>query len=173
MIHQIIGNQFRKPSGLLGKLIAKIMLKGNNRAYKKVIQALEIKPDDKIFEIGYGSGNGVFRIASDYDCFISGIDFSELMFGEATKRNKIHVDNKRVSLHYGDFLNAEIASNQYNTIFCINVIYFWPNLVKPFSKINTILKPGGLFCIYMMHPNDLNKRKFKIVLKNHIGIYYQ
>jgi cyclopropane fatty-acyl-phospholipid synthase-like methyltransferase len=155
-----IGNQFRKPSGLLGKVVSKIMKKGNISAYNKIIPALDIIQNDKILEIGYGHGLGIDMISSDFDCFVSGIDFSELMFKEASKRNKKHIENNKVELHYGDFLSFEMNSNQYDKVFCINVIYFWNQLDKPFTKIYTGLKDDGIFCMYMAHRDNLKKMKF-------------
>jgi cyclopropane fatty-acyl-phospholipid synthase-like methyltransferase len=155
-----IGGQFRKPTGLPGKLISRLMMLGNRAAYDKMISELEIKADDRIFEIGYGHGLGVRKISSKFDCFVSGIDYSELMFNEATKRNRKYIENKKVELYLGDFLNSELISNQYDKIFCINVIYFWDLLDKPFSKILYGLKNGGAFCLYMVHSGDLEKTKY-------------
>jgi len=157
---RFIGNQFRKPKGLFGKIVSKIMIQGNSFAYDKIIPELDIKQNEQILEIGYGHGLGVDKILSNYDCFVSGIDFSELMFNEATKRNRKHIDNKKLDLYFGDFLSYEILSNQYDKVFCINVIYFWDNLDVPFSKIKTGLKKGGTFCIFMAHRDNLEKLKF-------------
>ncbi len=155
-----IGNQFRKPDGFWGKIISFVMKKGNSFIYDKVISELEIKQNDKILEIGYGHGLGIDKICSNFDCHITGIDFSELMFKEAKKRNKKHIDNKKVELYFGDFIDFELEANQYDKIFCINVIYFWSELDKPFSKIKDGLKNDGVFCIYMAHRDNLKKLKF-------------
>jgi SAM-dependent methyltransferase len=136
------------------------MIFGNRATYDKMISELEIKAYDRIFEIGYGHGLGVRKISSKFDCFVSGIDYSELMFNEATKRNRKYIENKKVELYLGDFLNSELISNQYDKIFCINVIYFWDRLDKPFSKIIGGLKNGGAFCLYMAHSDNLKKTKY-------------
>jgi SAM-dependent methyltransferase len=159
-MQSFIGKQFRRPDGFLGRVISYIMKKGNSFAYDKLIPELEIKQNDRILEIGYGHGLGVDRIASGFDCFVTGIDFSELMFKEAQKRNKQHINNKKVELYYGDFLNYELGADKYDKIFCINVIYFWDKLEKPFSKIKSNLRNGGIFCMYMAHRDYLNKVKF-------------
>jgi len=155
-----IGNQFKKPSGLLGKVISKVMIKGNGPQYDKIIPELEIRQHDRILEIGYGPGLGVDRISSMYDCYVSGIDFSELMLRIATKRNKKHIENKKADLYFGDFLSYEMTPYQYDTVFCLNVIYFWDKLDQPFSKIKTILKDGGLLCMFMAHSDYIKKMKF-------------
>jgi SAM-dependent methyltransferase len=155
-----IGNQFKKPSGLLGRIISQVMIKGNMCEYERIIPELEIRQNDQILEIGYGHGLGVDRISSIYDCYIAGIDFSELMYRQATKRNWKHIQNKKVELYFGDFLKSEIAQNQYDKVFCLNVIYFWDTLDEPFSRIKTVLKDGGLLRMFMAHRDFLNKVKF-------------
>jgi SAM-dependent methyltransferase len=136
------------------------MINGNSPEYDRIIPVLDIRYGDRIFEIGYGPGLGVDRISSNYDCFIAGIDFSELMFKEASKRNKKHIKNNKAELNFGDFLTTEIIPNQYDKVFCLNVIYFWDRLDKPFSKIITLLKVGGILCIFMVHRDYLSKFKF-------------
>jgi cyclopropane fatty-acyl-phospholipid synthase-like methyltransferase len=154
-----IGNQFKKPKGFFGKIISVLMKKGNRYTYEKIVPELEIKQGDTILEIGYGHGLGINMICSTFDCRVIGIDFSELMFKEAQQRNKRHIDNKKVELHYGDFLDFKLRY-LYDKIFCINVIYFWNELDKPFSKINAGLKDEGAFYIYMVHSDNLKKLKF-------------
>ena len=157
---RFIGKQFRKPTGFLGKIISRIMIRGNRVAYDKIIPDLAIAPNDKILEIGYGHGLGIGMIASGYHCTVTGIDFSELMFREASQRNKKHIDQKKVDLYLGDFLTTDMGSNNFDKVFCINVIYFWNKLDEPFSKVHQGLKDGGLFCIYMVHQDYLKKMKF-------------
>ena len=157
---RFIGNQFRKPTGFFGKIVSRVMVKGNSPVYDKIIPELEIKPHDRILEIGYGPGIGVDRIASACDCFVTGIDFSELMFSEAAARNRKHIENKKVELHHGDILKWDYATRRFDRIFCTNVIYFWDDLNKPFEKIYQGLNDGGMFCIFMVHQDHLGKFKF-------------
>lgn len=155
-----IGKQFRQPTGFLGRVISKMMRRGNSDGINGILARLQIKDKEKIFEIGYGPGLGIERILSKFDCSISGIDFSELMFKEASQRNKKHIDAKKLELHFGNFLRYELKSGEYDKIFCINVVYFWDNLEQPFSQIRDGLKDGGLFCFYMAHADQLNKLTF-------------
>lgn len=155
-----IGKQFRHPSGILGRIISLLMKKGNMQSYDKILHELEIKDNDIIFEIGYGHGLGIKRILSNNNCYISGIDFSELMYKEATRRNKTFIDDKKLELSLGDFLNFKMKSDYYDKIFCINVVYFWDNLDNPFSKIRDSLKKDGVFCFSMAHRDTLNKLKY-------------
>lgn len=155
-----IAKQFRQPSGFLGKIASKFMQKGNIKAYEKLFSILDIKDHQKIFEIGYGHGLGIATILARHDCYVSGIDFSKLMYKQATKRNHRYITKNKVNLYFGDFLEYKMKQSFYDKVFCINVVYFWDDLLLPFSKIRNSLKKDGQFCFYMAHKNELSKLKF-------------
>lgn len=156
-----IGMQFRKPSGFFGTIISSIMIKGNRKRYDTLLKYIDIQPSDKILEIGYGPGDGLNLITNKFDASnVYGIDFSELMYKRASKRNKQFIDSKRVNLMFGDFLDTEIGTKDFNLIFCINVVYFWENLQIPFAKVKSLLKDDGVFYVFMAHKDDLSKMKF-------------
>ena len=54
----------------------------------------------------------------------------------------------------------EVKPGLYDKVFCLHVIYFWDNLPVPFSRINTILKEGGMFCTFMADIEYMKKVKF-------------
>jgi cyclopropane fatty-acyl-phospholipid synthase-like methyltransferase len=156
-----LGKQLRKPSGMFGKLVSLLLQVRNKQFYIKIIRDLELKKGDKIFEIGYGPGAGIHMITKNTkDCVIHGIDFSELMYNQAVKRNKKFIDTGNVKLSFGDFLALTPELEKYHKIFCVNVIYFWSDLNFVFKKIHAMLEKDGIFCIYMAHAKDLDKNKF-------------
>lgn len=156
-----LGKQLRKPSGFFGKLVSKMMDIRNRGFYERIISELDIKSGDKIYEIGYGPGLGINLIAnSRTNCSIYGIDFSELMYRKATKRNKKFINNGVVNLRYGDLLTADTGNEKYDRIYCVNVIYFWTDLNIVFEKIYSMLNDGGVYCIFMTHKKDFEKPAF-------------
>lgn len=158
---KFIEKQFRKPSGLLGRYIVKHMRRMNHPIYDRLIDSLNIQESNKIFEIGYGHGIGIDKILRIKDCYISGIDFSKLMFKQATKLNKTYIEQGIVNLYLGDFLAHTLAPQSFDKILCLNVVYFWKELETPFKKIYNGLKGNGIFTIYMESPDDLTKQKLK------------
>lgn len=150
--------QFKKPSGIFGRFSSNIMIKGNKAKYERLLKDLNPQPGDKLLEIGYGPGEGLHIIAeSCTSCTIHGIDFSKLMYTRATKYNKQYLDNDSMLLQYGDFLTTPIVGNEYDKIFCLNVVYFWNELNEPFKKGLSLLKSGGAFYIYMANKEALKK----------------
>jgi len=156
-----LGKQLRKPSGLFGRIVSKMMDIRNREFYEKVIIELDIKSGDKIYEIGYGPGLGIRLIANlRKECALSGIDYSELMYSKATKRNKKFINDGIVNLKYGELLTADIGTERYDKIFCLNVIYFWSDLSKVFDKIYSMLNDGGMYCIFMTPEKEMETQKF-------------
>ena len=158
MFKKFIAAQFKKPSGLFGIFSSNVMIKGNKANYEKILKNLDLQPGDKLLEIGYGPGIGVNMIAKACtSCIIHGIDFSNLMYRRARKYNKKYLDDNSMLLQYGDFLKISIAGDEYDKIFCLNVVYFWNDLHDPFKKVLSLLKAGGGFYIYMAHRDALRK----------------
>jgi SAM-dependent methyltransferase len=159
-IFRKIGLQFKKPTGILGKIVSNLMIIGNRSAYKTMINDLSLNTNDKVLEIGYGPGIGIKLISKRFEsCDIYGIDFSELMFRRATNRNRQLIKNNKAHLLFGDFIETKINTSGFSVIFCINVVYFWDNLQKPFEKARSLLKDDGMFCFYMARNEDLTKIK--------------
>ena len=160
MFKELIALQFKKPTGLFGMLTSNLMIKGNRSNYEILLRDLDIQPHDKILEIGFGPGIGISLIAEKCNsCVIHGIDFSKLMYKRASNLNKIYIHDNKVRLLLGDFLTLEIDLKDYDKVFCLNVVYFWNDLLQPFEKIRSLLKKGGIFCFYMAHKDFLIKKK--------------
>lgn len=150
--------QLKKPSGAFGVLVAKMMANRNRKYYYKTLPMMGIKEGDKILEIGYGPGFGIEMLAQSYNCRISGIDFSELMYRKASERNKKFIDSGKVDLKYGDLLKADTGNGKYDKVICLNVIYFWNDLSAAFKKVNSLLNEGGMYFIYAASADFLTRR---------------
>jgi ubiquinone/menaquinone biosynthesis C-methylase UbiE len=160
MFRKFIATQFKRPAGLFGNFVSKMMIKGNRNNYNTLIKDLDVQPNEKLLEIGYGPGIGLHMITGLCEtCTIHGVDFSRLMYQKASKYNKLSIDKGKVQLQYGDYLKIPIDKNQYDKIFCLNVIYFWDELDKPLVKTISLLKAGGSFYIYMASANSLVEKK--------------
>lgn len=155
-----IANQFRKPSGFWGRIVSGLMIKGNRHAYDTLLKDMNVQPGEKLLEIGYGPGIGIQLIADAVKCNIYGVDFSELMYKKASKKNKSYIAKGQVELLYGDFVETPIHVDGLDKVFCLNVVYFWKDLNPPFLKIKSLLKDGGAFYFYMAKREDLSKLKF-------------
>lgn len=106
-MHILLSKHFKKPEGILGRFVSKLLLNYNKATYETLGNRAELSDDLNLFEIGYGPGYGVIYLCSKYKLNYSGIDFSKLMHKQATKRVKKKKLQSFINLDYGDFLNSE------------------------------------------------------------------
>lgn len=157
---KIIAKQFRKPSGMLGHLISSFMNIYNNQIYKDIFDLLEVKVEDKLLEIGYGSGLGIAELNKKLPGIkIDGIDFSKLMYEKASARNKKAIEKNDVYLMYGDITKNELEST-YDKVFAVNVVYFWEDPKQVFEKLYSLLNEGGILVLFVKSVEQLEKHKF-------------
>ena len=97
-----LAQQFRQPTGFLGRL-AGFFFRINLEGIDWTISLLEIQPTDHVPEIGFGPGHGiqqVVRLATQGR--VAGVDFSESMLRQASRRNAAAITAGRVELCLGD-----------------------------------------------------------------------
>lgn len=161
--------QARKPSGVFGRLImSRIFDIGNKFLNDFVVDLLAPGVNDRILEIGCGTGKMLDKLAGKNDGeYFVGIDFSRTMVAMARKRAKKHLSNGRVSIIEGDFDIHPFEKGLFDKIYTVNTIYFWKDPGKTAQKAANVLKPGGTFVVAFedhkqLEKRDLNKDVFTI-----------
>lgn len=140
--------QFERPTGLPGSLIGHLMALKNKERSWWVLPLLEIHQDDRVLEIGFGSGMDVRRVSEMViDGFVAGIDHSEVMVEQARKRNATAIRAGRVELQHGPAARLPYADDSFDKAFSINVAQFWDNPAEVFLEIRRVLRPGGLMAM--------------------------
>ncbi len=153
--------QARKPKGLFGRLIMSAIFNlGNAKLNELVNKTLSVQEKDHIFEIGFGTGKLIDKMARQFDQgLIEGIDFSEAMVSIAEKRNKIHIAKGKVRILNGNFDEIQLKKEHYDKVCTVNTIYFWKNPDFTTKKIVEILKPKGKLVIGFEDIEKLEQRK--------------
>lgn len=142
---EYIGGQFGNPHGFVGKVCCMIMNVINNAMYKKTVSLLDLSQNDKVLDIGYGNGYLLECIYKKSESCLYGIDISEDMKIQASKRNiKAKCDNK-LFLDVGDCCNLKYGDDFFDAVTSINTVYFWSDTVKGLSEIRRTLKTGASF----------------------------
>lgn len=139
-----IKQQFRKPSGFLGKLVGRILAFDNKKRSLWTVEKLNVQLTDAILEVGYGPGVTLKMVADQLTSgYVVGIDHSDVMLKQASKRNQMHISSKKVSLKCGTIDDLEYPKNSFDLIYGSNVHFFWEDPVEEFKKLRALLKPGG------------------------------
>jgi SAM-dependent methyltransferase len=160
-IQNVIAQQSKKPSGILGLINAAFMKKKNIHVYDWVIELLAIQKTDKILEIGFASGDGIKKISKILkDGFIAGIDISEIMVKKAIKFNDESIQQGRVDIKLGGTGSIPYAEASFDKVFAINVVYFLEDPIRDLKELYRVLKKNGLITLFVFSYEDMVKHKF-------------
>jgi ubiquinone/menaquinone biosynthesis C-methylase UbiE len=112
------------------------------------ISLLDIKPDDRLLEVGFGPGFAIKLVSKMVsDGLIVGVDHSEVMVRQASKRNAGAIRDGKVVLQLGSASNLPKFNEPFDKIFTINSIHFWNKPIDCLKELRKLLRPGGLIAI--------------------------
>src|SRR5262245_31617235 len=115
--------QFGHPRGVLGHGVGWLLAtRSSNRERNAwVVSQLDIQPTDRVLEIGFGPGLAI-REASlkAVDGVVCGVDHSELMVRQASKRNAAAISAGRVDLRVGSAEELPDFGAQFDKIYAVN-----------------------------------------------------
>jgi arsenite methyltransferase len=93
-------------------------------------------------EIGVGNGYGLAHMATHQFARgkVMGMDLSTSMVERTRERTK---SLPNVTVETGDFLRWDFGDARFDTIFSMEVFYYFPDIATGIDKAFSILKPGG------------------------------
>ena len=153
--------QAKRPEGLFGRLVMRLVFdQGNAFLNSFVSDLMSVKTDDRIIEIGSGTGKLIYKMAQNIDTgLIEGVDFSSAMVSVARKKNKNSIAKGRVKIVEGDFDNLPYEKEKYSKACSVNTLYFWPSPMHTAKIIADILKPDGKLILAFEDIEQLKLRK--------------
>lgn len=147
-MYRLLAQQFRKPTGWIGKIVAKGMNRGNAPMSDSAIAALDVQATDHVMEIGFGGGAALKRLLQlTPKGQVVGVDFSDTMVEQARQRFHTDMRQDRLALHLADAANLPLADASIDKAMTANTLYFWPEPLQVLSEVRRVLKPGGRFAL--------------------------
>ena len=163
-------SQFKKPAGVLGRIVARGMAWGHRDFYKNTARIIDLTPEDKYLEVGFGSGLFIKKHARHVS-EIAGIDYSEDMVSLAKAINNDLVNSKRADFRQGDVISLPWSSERFSAVACIETFYFWKDPLSALSEILRVLKFGGRLIIEMAYNKDDGLNHAKDIKKMSLNLY--
>ena len=158
---EFIAQQLRQPNGVFAKTIAARMNESNRSLYKLVLQHLQLHAGDQVLEIGFGNGHFFKEILKKAERLkLYGIDFSSAMVKAARKDNAELIRQGLLDLQMGSSDQLPYAASFFDTVFCINVIYFWDKPFAHLQEIGRVMKPGARFFVGIRPKEIMEKLPF-------------
>jgi len=115
----------------------------STRKLERICRKLELKPDDRVIEIGTGWGGFALYAAQHYGCHVTTTTISREQHALASERIKAAGLGDRVTLLLKDYRDLE---GQYDKLVSIEMVEAIgaPYLDVYFEKLGSLLKPDGL-----------------------------
>ena len=140
----LIARQGRRPSGLLGHLVGRIMARETHAANRVALERLALEPADRLLEVGCGHGRTLAAAAERVtQGRLAGVDPSEVMLSIAGRRNARLLRVGRLALILGSSQRLPFADGEFNKLLSVHTIYFWPDPVRDLAELHRVLEPGG------------------------------
>jgi ubiquinone/menaquinone biosynthesis C-methylase UbiE len=151
VIDAIVG-QFGHPRGAVGKIAGWQMAHrpSNRKRNSWVVSLLDVQPTDQVLEIGFGPGLAIAELGRRVgpSGHVYGIDHSDVMLRQATKRNAAAIRAGRVTL-----IRASVEElpptldGPFDVILAVNSFAFWTAPVQQLEDLRRRLTLGGRIAI--------------------------
>ncbi len=136
------------PRGLVGRLFGAVMARLNHEMNRFTLEQLDVRPSDRVLEIGFGPGQLVAALAeSAQEGAVWGADHSDTMVRHALARNRKAVRAGRVALCRAAVSRLPFEDARFDRVCAVNSFQFWPAPEEDLREVRRVLKPGGLLAI--------------------------
>ncbi|WP_407066639.1 class I SAM-dependent methyltransferase [Eubacterium callanderi] len=146
----------RKPQGEAGKMMIERMNESHAEMTAWALDKLDLKPTDKVLDVGCGGGAALKRLSGRIDGGkLYGIDYSEVSVEASKELNKADIESGKMEIHQGSVSKMPFEDNLFDAIITVESYYFWPDLEEDMREVFRVLKEGGTFMLIAeMYLND-------------------
>ena len=144
----LLAGQHGHPRGIVGRILGEQMVRQHITETTWTISLLNLQSEDQILEAGFGAGHAIERVAAlAANGHVWGIDLSQAMVRAASRRNAQAIKAGQVILRCGDLTTLPFPDSQFDKVFSIQTLYFWPDPPRALAEVFRVLKPGGVLVV--------------------------
>lgn len=116
----------------------------NVRRNQWAVELLEVKPSDRVIELGCGPGVAVAALASRATHgLVVGVDHSTVVLGQARRRNEDAIKDGRVRLIHAPVERLQVAGAPFDAALAVNTVGMWSEPTTRLREIGGLLRHGG------------------------------
>jgi SAM-dependent methyltransferase len=145
----VIG-QGHNPRGAAGSVTGWVFAHrpSNRQRNRWVVSLLDVRPADRVLEIGFGPGVAVAELIRAGAGQVYGVDHSAVMLRQASRRNAAAIRAGRVTLTRASVGQLPPAlDGPFDVILAVNSLGFWPAPAQRLADLRGRLAPGGRVAI--------------------------
>jgi len=139
-----IGKQMQYPKGFFGKILFAWMTPKTIAHARWTADLLEIQPEDKIIEIGFGNGANIeLLLQKAIRGSVTGVEISKTAIEMASKKNAKAISEGRVKLHLAQGNALPSENNVFDKACSVATAYVIEDPGAVFKEMFRVLKPKG------------------------------
>lgn len=146
LVGRFRSRQSGHPTGLVGRIFGRAMVKDTAPANDLAIALLELHQPATVLEIGFGQGRTA-AVLLEQGHRVLGVDPSPTMVAQACARNRAACRDGRAILVHGDGITIPFPDHTADAAFTVHTIYFMPDPTASLTDIARVLRPGGRLVI--------------------------
>lgn len=142
--------QFHHPTGPGGHMAGWVMGRrsSNVRRNRWAVELLDPQPTERVLELGCGPGVALASLAERApQGLVVGVDHSDVMLGQARRRNAAAVAAGRIRLVHASVEHVvgrvDVTGGPFDAALAVNTVGFWAEPADRLREIRSLLRPGG------------------------------
>src|SRR5512132_532909 len=142
--------QFHHPTGAVGHVAGWIMGRRSSNVARNrwAVHLLDVQLTDRVIELGCGPGVAIAALATRaIRGLVVGVDHSQVMIGQARRRNRAAIRAGRVRLIHTPVERLSISDGPFNAALAVNTVGMWPDPTARLRELARLLRPGGRIAV--------------------------
>lgn len=140
-----VSSPFAFPEGMLGSLAGRFMLWTYDD--REIVDLLQLQTSHRVLEIGFGAGGLLQRIDARGVDKLVGVDPSDRMLRDASRRNRAAIDAGRLVLSRGTASSTGQPDASFDRVVSVHNVALWPDLEAGVVELARIIAPGGFLLL--------------------------
>ncbi|PBB65924.1 hypothetical protein CK228_24600 [Mesorhizobium sp. WSM4312] len=139
-----IAKQLSWPSGIGGWLVRAGMNRGNARLNSYALDQLQLVPEDRVLEVGFGGGAALPRRLRGTS-LVCGVDRSQDVVKTPCRQFAEAVSAGRAEFHFGTVEDLPLRDSTFEAL-SVHTVYFWQSLEAGSAELARVLVQAGASC---------------------------
>ncbi len=123
---------------------------GGLRASLELLELAQIRPEDRVLDIGAGLAGPARLLASSLGCRVDCVEMSPDFCAGAVLLNRLTGLDDRIKVHQGSALDLPFPDDSFDAVWMQNVGMNIADKQQLYAEIHRVLKPGGRYAFQEM-----------------------
>ena len=156
---RFIARQLSRPTGVLGRVVGRLMNRHNARMNAFVVEQLDLTSADRVLEVGFGGGVTLPSLIATAS-YVAGVDRSPVMVQRANANFAEAVSAGCAEFRHGSVEALPFGAATFGKACTVNTIYFWTSLSVGFAELYRVLSPGGRLVVGFLPKEWMDRMRF-------------